>query len=569
MAAANDSMEAESELQVQRAQSQLEKFTSSPYPMVAARAQREIIDLTHKPAHYLVESTASILDEPGPPDIVLTKNVHPPLPDDDPWQPVRQKRQRRMINALKAYGPIGLAYSLYQEADEEVKANVPDPSLDAFKVMQHDRDSETFHVVSLLYTLPQDVTISLIQGTLAYDVAHDPSIKAFYDLYMKDTGKHPGEYINILSMPGRNLLGGSDKEKGMWLSPADIRRIADIYDGYIDDVPAHRAISDRIDRQFNRKPESRQYVTGQAKAYVKYLRENFVDNIAPQHDGRLHQRAPTEAGWAQNVDERLRQHRNNGSTTACFGFMNALTRLSRLNGGYGFNEPFSALVFPIWTEADGLPQFAEKLLHLITGSYIRYGGYNHYPAGKFIVKLDKDDRAWDLARKNLTDRLDHLQNPDSCELDLQRFRRLNIAATKMHTVKEQLKTVKADIQKANQELENASKAYEDAAAKLKASDARVQEARASGSTWSQDLFKALDSDSRVHEETKSRARALHTSLSNATYRPGPAVVRQPLTEEETARVDANIAGIERKIDVQLAELRRRQAARSARAAEST
>lgn len=92
---------------------------------------------------------------------------------------------------------------------------------------------------------------------------------------------------------------------------------------------------------------------------------------------------------------------------------------------------------------------------------------------------------------------------------------------------------------------------------------RQQDAPAIGSTLFQDLFKALDSDERVFEETRSRTRVLHKNLGNATYQPGPAVVRQALSEAETAQVEKNMADIELDIKERSAELLRHQAARQA------
>ncbi|KAI4132125.1 MAG: hypothetical protein LQ338_000879 [Usnochroma carphineum] len=570
-ATADISIENDENLQSQRQTAQ-DDLTHSQLPSVAAKV---VIDLLPKPSHGLVDPGTSILDDAGPPPVVYSRPVRPlPPPPDHPYQPCRVFRQVKMINALLSHGPVGLANVLYDEAEKD---RTDRGSNDSNEIIVHDRDDKTFHVVQLLYTLPEDVTISLIQGTLPHDLQWNQKIKEFYDRFMHP-GDHPGIYMNTLSNPGeKTLLPGNRDDEGKWLSPSQTASLCDAYQAYVDDT--NPFLNDLIDKQFNRKPGIREWGNTdeqkkKVKDFIKYMRKFYCEGIDPQQVNELHRRCPSEVGWAANVAQQVQQHKDNGSTTYCFGFVNAFTRLPKSHGGHAFAEPKSTLLFPIWNKDDTLARVAEILGCLLTGSYIWYGGYNIINAGGFKVQLEENDDSWDTAKTNVECRLIYLKHPDMVEAkSLEYCHQYSLYCSKPQ-LEQEVAELKKNIKQAHKDYELAEKKYEDARTKLRASEGPYRKAREEHwenldkdtkpgqepmGKWAMRVTEGLESQARVKEEIRRRARVAFNS--HVTYRPGPAVTRQALRQEEEAQVAEGLKTREKSVDDLFEEYKRHQEAR--------
>ncbi|KAI4121088.1 MAG: hypothetical protein LQ338_006570 [Usnochroma carphineum] len=544
-ASAHITIEDDEDIQSQ-ALTQQRDLTHSQFPSVAAKV---IIDLLPKPSHGLADPGTSILDDKGPPRIVLSVAGLLSSPLDYPSQPCRLKRQTWMINALLSKGPVALAEILYDEAEKD---RADHGSNNSNEILLRDRDDKTFHVVQLLYTLPEDVTISLIQGTLAYDLPRNEEIKRFHDQFMRP-GDHPRIYMNMLSNPGATtVLAGNEEDEGRWLSPSQTASLCDAYQAYIDDT--NPSLNDRIDKQFGHKAGTREWgktdeQKKKAKEFIKHMRSFYCEGIDPQQVDELHWRCPSEVGWAQNVAQRVQQHKNNGSTTYCFGFVNAFTRLSKHYGGHGFAEPRSIMLFPVWNKDDTLARVAEILGSLLTGSYIWFGGYNIINAGSFKVQLDHDDRSWDNAKTNLEHRLTYLKHPDMVEAKSLGYYYQCCASNSLPQLEQRAAELKKMIKQALKGYKLAEKKYEDARTRLQASEGPYRKAREEHwkdldqntkpgqepmGKWARRVTEGLESQARVEEEICRRARVMFKS--HVPYRPGPAVTRQALSLEEEAQV---------------------------------
>ena len=88
--------------------------------------------------------------------------------------------------------------------------------------------------------------------------------------------------------------------------------------------------------------------------------------------GIRHLKCPMEVGWSINVENRQKEHYNNGSTTYIFGFLNAWVRMTP---GIKFPGPAQYTLFRVWHH-EHLPQCSEILGSILCSSYSSQGGLN-------------------------------------------------------------------------------------------------------------------------------------------------------------------------------------------------
>ncbi|KAL8761583.1 MAG: hypothetical protein Q9184_002291 [Pyrenodesmia sp. 2 TL-2023] len=432
---------------------------------------------------------------------------------------------------------MALAKVLYDEAEDEMKRGRVDS----------DRDNEAFQVVSLLNTLPPDVTISLIQGTLAYDLLRNESTKDFYDQFMQPDD-HPGIFMRILARSDASLLDTGDDDRGLWLSSAQVERILDAFEAYLLNI----SMGNDIDLNYTQEvallewtdtPEKKE----QAKEWCESMRLIYCDTVKAMKHSDLHRRCPTEVAFSESLTAPASNPGQAAPITHISSFLNIFALFSKSHGGFEFGAPSTALLFPIWEKDDQLARIAEILGSRLTGSEIRFGGYNAANAGDLTITLHQHDStfpnaantSWERATDNMYGRIEYTGAPEASEAKALAYHR----------------------QWEAKKLEDAENEYQSAISTLKASASRYQIALAGQSDWMKNLRNSLDSDARVDEDFKRRIRAQYRSTEGSTYRPGPAVTIQALSEEETAEVEKKLADFNLDIDKKLEALMSGQAAR--------
>lgn len=443
---------------------------------------------------------------------------------------------------------MALAKVLYDEAEDEMKRDLADSSN---KAIVADRDNGTFHVVSLLYTLPPDVTISLIQGTLPYDILRNQSISDFHDQFMLPSD-HPGIFLTMLARSDASLLDGDDDDQGLWLSPTQVERILDAFQAYLHNGSTGNEIELDYTHEvalleWSDTPEKKE----QAKQWCEYMRLTYCDTVKPMKHSDHHRRCPTEVAYSENLAGPASKPGNAAPATRISSFLNIFGLFSKSHGGVEFGAPSTVLLFPIWRKDDQLARVAEILGSRFTGSEIRFGTFSMANAGDLTITLDEHDSSWERATDNMYGRLEYTGESEASEAK----------ALEFYRKQKELDTIKADIEEAKTKLEDAEDRYRSATTTVKASGSRYQIALARQSDWLENVYKSLESDKRIVEEVKRRTRALYRSTEGSTYRPGPAVTIQALNEDETAEVEKQLADFNLGLSKQLEELMSRQAAR--------
>ncbi|KAL8829510.1 MAG: hypothetical protein Q9170_006135 [Blastenia crenularia] len=542
-----------------------EAVQNSQYPAVARDA---IINLLPQREYVAAPRTAtskSILDEPDFGPFVYQKD---PLPaaQSDPDQPLQTERQVRMLYALATLGVPGLANQLYDECEKGRAEGVGDKF--GYDLMIADRDDKTHWVTLLLYQLPDKVLASLIQGTLAVDINFDPVVGDFYRKHMKSS-KHPGIYQNTAARPLMSTLGSDPRTAGRFLSINEVKELLRICRAYFRDTDP--AMNDLIDQQFGGKAGSRQWADKasrkeQGLAWCDAVEEYYCKNPDPTKMDIPCLRALSEVGWSKDIERRIPQHTNNANTTFVFGLINAVTRLRPNQGGFGFPEPMSVSLFPIWEPDLTLARIGEILGSMLTSSYIRWGGYNCKQAGTFGVLPDPNEIVWDTAKQKVVERYKYCNAPDRWESYLVRISALVDRYLAQQTLENKFIKAKDKIRDLRTRTQNLELAFNQLRAKLEESTQRfrkVQDERCeklNNTTLSSgddeplgDLVKRVTKDAeselRVGEDFHRRVRLPNAHSSTAaTYRPGPAVAQQPLDDAEEAKVKAKLEDFKRSRD---------------------
>lgn len=497
------------------------------------------------------------------------------LPITDPKQTRRLLRQKRMINSFKCHGPVGLMDTIYQEARAEREKGTTNFTIDTLIA---DYESKEYHGIQLLYTLSEDVTISLIQNTLPHDCHRGPRIEHFAHYYM-GTKDQPGVYMNQITSP-------HPEHEGKWLTTKQVRRLIAVYRAYIEDEPTAAAINNAIDDTFGDDRERRCYAKDETqrekgRLFCRILEAQYC-RIDPDKLDEMHLRSPAEIGWSQNVARRVQQHARNGSSTYIFAFVNALSQLAVSLGGFGYGLPKAWCVFAVWKGCQRLARMAEITASILTGTYIKHGGYNPVHAGKFKLELDANDAAWDTAMLTVQNRLRFLRSPDiwhERNIDFAKdFFKMSAnpgLAKELETLRGRLRRILGETDDAEtsgdtggappRTLPRATAELEAASERLRAKQQAYQEAF---ERYCQRLNQATppgqapfgDAVRRRHrlqqsylrvEEKFNRTALLpfrDTDGPMLEYRPGPAAISQPLNEAEEAEVSRMRAELAASVD---------------------
>ncbi|KAI4239875.1 MAG: hypothetical protein L6R40_005427 [Gallowayella cf. fulva] len=554
-----------------------ELIISSPYPAVVARAYVDLMPKASEGKRYDPRGPSILQSVPPPPNALRDM---PSTADRSPENPFRDQRKIRMLNALEATGPTGLAKCLYDEC-EEIKKKGQYPSI-TWDIMLRDRDTERKAVSLLLSLLPVEVTKSLIKGTLAQDVYMTPEVNTFYKAYMAP-GDFPGIYANVLVKEKISMTSTRPRtEAGKYLSANQIDSLCTKYTSYIDDTdPAFR---DAIDSAFNQRLQGagprwasndRQRQTG--RTWIKKAKGLYCHNVAPQDKDRPHLSAPFEVGWSQNVRTRLLEHRDNGSTTNIFAFNNAITRLSLTKGGLdSTNPPFTVVLFPIWEHDEHLANVGEILGSMLVGSYWFQGGFNCTYAGTFSLgPLQGSSANYEIAKDRVQRMIDHTMLPDALLKDsvdlrkkLQSYKSAAKSRQDLEDLKNRLRAAEETSKKVDEEYEGLKKRLQEVSKRAKAVKEKCLERWEAREDLTDDERKVGATLKRVDEDFDSSIRVQQESrrliTSNRTgfpARPGPAAIVQPLSAEENAEVQARAAKLRANAEREWEEYVKRRDAR--------
>ncbi|KAL9640563.1 MAG: hypothetical protein Q9204_000658 [Flavoplaca sp. TL-2023a] len=548
---------------------------SSPYISVATKA---LIDLVPKSSYnqFHDPNEPSNLDATDEPTATLIVNP-PDASDASPENPFRSSRQVELFNVLEACGPAGVAHFLYEECEELKRSGETHKSLDD---MLADRDNDTRYVILLLSMLPIPVIGSLIKGTLMYDRIHDPAVRAFFSLYMKNAQQIPGIYMNMIRIPEMDL-SGTLQDAGRWLSPEQVNHVLDKYTDYLGGTDP--AFSKEVDRCFFGQVENEPRYAANARArkigreWIQATRKMYCDNVDHEEKDIPHMSGPSEIGWSRNLKNRIPEHSDNASTTYIFGFNNVITRLPVSKGGLGFTSaPVGVTIFPIWEKNNDLACIGEIVASALTDSLWKSGGFNCTPAGGFGIEPKTSPINWDDAQSHAMHRLQYCQAPDQLQLaaleladDMQRDQSipqdeadleeekkgLQDANIRLGPARQHLEDIKAQLQARGKEFKNhLEERYE----KL---DARTDLPEEVKRRWRahKRLTEASQTSTRMQEQYQKERLS---TVTNMPLRVGPAAVKQPLDDEERAKVEAKMDQFNAKANQRLEAWKRKRAAAS-------
>ena len=276
---------------------------------------------------------------------------------------------------------------------EEARSRASDHS--SWNLLAEDEGKELY-VYQLLNGLPDHIIASLIRNTIAFDYQNDLDVRRFVNSNMMPREMQPmaGVYINIARRPKIGLVPNSkDQQAGKWLSSNQIRSLIDKVKIYVankqdSNLIASNNVIDSALGRFNPSttasgrrvtlpPDSTS--TNRVNEWLQTLEDQYCTNISQSDADIPFRRCPTEVGWAQDINSRLKAHVNNNSTTPLFGSVNAISSQSVGDGGAAFPSPMQSILCPIWkddTTFKTLVKFCVRsLLFLLDlrGSRLRLG----------------------------------------------------------------------------------------------------------------------------------------------------------------------------------------------------
>ena len=324
-------------------------------------------------------------------------------PDAHPTDPFRTQHQRGMMDAFIAHQRWGLRGYILEEARRKwASIGKGSTSCSWYAIIEDEEVENTYYTFNLLMQLPDCIIKSLIQNTLAFDYANDREVRAFVNRRMKTNVPYAGIYLNIPTRsppPGGLELSGAPG-KGEFLSSEEAERLIQRVETYIANEPADHAENSNVDYYFRPlksipEPGKRRF-KGETKhprwqEWLKEFRSIYCNNVPASERSTLFQRCPMEVGWSQNISKRLKDHRNNDSTTAIFGVVNAMTRQPTTQEGFGFPEVWQLALFPVWVRDPKLARVAEVVGSILCSSYWCYGGLNIMEAGYSNITTSTPD----------------------------------------------------------------------------------------------------------------------------------------------------------------------------------
>ena len=280
----------------------------------------------------------------------------------------------------------------------------------------------------LLCTLPPAVICSMILNNIAVQRhSFGPDDQRFYRQNMLPSS-NPGIYMNI---PCYGKTGDPDWEyEGRFLCQNDVVKLSDAIQSYVVDSATTNRDSIAFDElsppginsqlaAICADPEARRYAPSDRaldharlgdKSQGILLSRDRSDNLC--HGQRsfpnltkkrynllvsckrvilvmikkfLIQRAPMEVGWAENVEQHLKQQADGDPTSYVSGYVNCWTqKVMKPTGNLGsFGPPLQLTLFRVWSVANKLPQIAEVVASMLCSSHVEQGGYNVTDAGTF------------------------------------------------------------------------------------------------------------------------------------------------------------------------------------------
>ncbi|MCJ1438322.1 hypothetical protein MMC27_007710 [Xylographa pallens] len=213
---------------------------------------------------------------------------------------------------------------------------------------------------------------------------------------------NPGVYVNI---PCYGKTGDPAwKYQGRFLCQNDVVKLSDAIQSYVVDSATANADSITFDELLPpginsqmaavcADPEARRYAPSDRalevmREWAMNLKESYCGGTDLTTSGTANvpfQRAPMEVGWAENIEQHLMQHVDDGSTTYVAGYVNCWTqKVMKLPENLGsFGPPLQLTLFRVWSATNKLPQIAEIVASMLYSSYVEQGGYNVTDAGTF------------------------------------------------------------------------------------------------------------------------------------------------------------------------------------------
>ena len=314
--------------------------------------------------------------------------------DAHPADPFRTQHQRRMMDAFIAHQRWGLRGEILEEARRRQSQGTGSKKSSWNAIIEDEEENDTCYTFQLLMQLPDCIIKSLIRNTLAYDYAKDKDVKAFVNRHMKTHTPYAGIYVNIPTRappPGGLALSGMTGE-GEFLSFDEVELLIKRVERYIANKPADYAENSKVDYFFKAsKPgtdlSERRFGPGNSRSNARWqewldeLRSIYCKNVPVSERSTPFRRCPMEVGWSQDIPKRLKDHIGNGSTTAIFGVVNAMTRQPTTQEGFAFPGPWQLALFSVWKRDIDLARVAEAVGSILCSSYWCYGGLNILEAG--------------------------------------------------------------------------------------------------------------------------------------------------------------------------------------------
>ncbi|MCJ1420319.1 hypothetical protein MMC32_006676 [Xylographa parallela] len=340
--------------------------------------------------------------KPMPPPIpTRTELVWPSQNPPNPEQPCMTDYQLRLNTCFEFRGYFGLAVELYHYAREMVAR--PDCTrVSSWNLIIDDWENKEYQAYMLLCTLPPAVICSMILNNIAVQRhSFGPDDQRFYRQNMLPSS-NPGIYMNI---PCYGKTGDPDWEyEGRFLCQNDVVKLSDAIQSYVVDSATTNRDSIAFDElsppginsqlaAICADPEARRYAPSDRaleimRDWAISLKESYcrgTDLTTSATANVPFQRAPMEVGWAENVEQHLKQQADGDPTSYVSGYVNCWTqKVMKPTGNLGsFGPPLQLTLFRVWSVANKLPQIAEVVASMSCSSHVEQGGYNVTDAGTF------------------------------------------------------------------------------------------------------------------------------------------------------------------------------------------
>ncbi|KAL8823505.1 MAG: hypothetical protein Q9191_005791 [Dirinaria sp. TL-2023a] len=313
-------------------------------------------------------------------------------PAPHPDSPLRLQSQLDMETIFRCEGRRGLQKKIYEIARHESRLNPTGTASlggdSSWEKVLRDENSGKNYVYHLLMTCKDEFLLSMIRGTLAFDLFHNQEVCEFYMSRIAWDG--PAIYGNrTLRGDPKSTAAAFIPDRGRWLNKLEIDRLLREVETYIANDAADQQRNTEVDEFFKKgwiDHSSRRYcpdneTRDKFRIWVNEIKEQYCNGLDSSLEDQPFKRSPMEIGWARHVSERLKQQKTNGSTTHIYGLINVLTRML-----FKFTHTKQFVIFPVWHPKE-LPQIAEIVATIMCNAYWYNGGLNHLRAGAFNDKI--------------------------------------------------------------------------------------------------------------------------------------------------------------------------------------